>query len=121
MFEEEVMPHKKKSNKKTPTKSDHKHEFVPCVVGFNMPRYDRKKGMVPTPTEQISSYCPVCGKIGLQDHQCWWEWESWKGTRAGSYVPTEEAKRELNPETRTLPTFWIGDMFAKYVNLEEQK
>lgn len=119
MFEEEVMPHKKKAKKNTPAKSDHKHEFKPCILTFNEPKYDRRLGFVPTPVEHFSSYCPVCGKIGSQDHQRWWKWESWKGTRAGRSVYTDEAKRELDPETRTLPTFHIDSMFDKFVGLEE--
>lgn len=120
IYEEESVRHKKRSKAKPPKKADHKHLFEPCVLEYKSRRFDKAHGMVcDEPDARIDSYCPVCGKIGgLLDESRWWKWERfhsyWKHER------TEEAVRELSPETRTLPTFFIEDgWFAKYVELKE--
>jgi len=69
------------------------------------------------PDVGVGSYCTICGKLGDVDVDRWWRWEQVM-PGAGRSVLTEEAERELNPNTRTLPTFWVEDRFSqKYINL----
>lgn len=119
-MENEIMPYKKKATKKPPKKSDHKHIFEPCVLEYNGERLDRGRGFVPERKTKMDSYCVVCGKRGVPDYKRWWN-----EVRGGCWVRFEESEeqlRELNPETRTLPTFWVDDYYkAKYVDLPEDK
>lgn len=121
-YENEVAPYKKKSTKKAPPKSKHKHDFKPCVFEYDSVRLDKAHGFVPKPDLMLGSYCPICGKIGSADG-FWRQWVPVKpGSAAGRSEYTEDALKELNPETRTLPTFrlddWIGQ---KFVSFEEVK
>lgn len=118
-YQEDVAKYRKKSQKKTPRKSKHKHDYQPCVLQYERAEFDKVHGFTPTGIEErVGSYCPICGKIGEVDFIRWW-FTAWNQEHSTCWSePTEEAKRELNPETRTLPTFWAGDMFAKYVDIE---
>lgn len=111
------------SRAKPPKKSKHKHVYEPCILEYNGLRFSKEHGMTyDKPEAKISAYCPVCGKIGdVEDRDRWianvksggWYWSS---------EPTEEYVRELNPETRTLPTFWVDDpYFPKFVTLPEEE
>lgn len=118
-YMDEGLPYKKKSQAKPPKKSKHKHIYEPCILEFNDLRFSKEYGMVyDVPSARISGYCPVCGKVGSPGEE-----ERWYKTRPYGMgflsVKTEEHERELNPETRTLPTFWVDDpYFPKYVEVE---
>ena len=124
-YVEEIPRHKKKSQVKPPKKAKHKHDYEPCVLEFNGCRISREHGITYDKSEAIiSAYCPVCGKVGALP-----DMERWYATRYISHpvfhriiesYETDECKRELNPETRTLPTFWVEDRwFTKYVEVPE--
>ena len=74
-------------------------------------------------------HCPVCGKAGtiLDVDPDRWERRvevNIHSTFHKSYgtEPTEECLRELDPETRTLPTFWVDSpYFTKHVHLSEEE
>ena len=118
-YQEDVAKYRKKSQKKTPKKSKHKHDYQPCVLQYSRDEFDKAHGFTPTGIKEIiGSYCPVCGKIGDVDWPAWFIWKWSVNGNGGNSVPTEEALRQLNPETRTIPTFWAGDMFAKYVEIK---
>ena len=113
------LPCRKKAKKKTPKKSNHKHEYQPCVLGFEIMVYDLETGQRPKPSNRIATYCPHCGKIGTTDFDRWYTWVS-TDPPAGRYEYTVDAKKELNPATRTLPLFHVDDeFFSTFVNLEE--
>ena len=68
----------------------------------------------------MGSYCPVCGEIGSYNVDIWMRWKPVAGGKAGRSEYTEEARRELNSETRTLPTFWLEKgFFQKFVSLHD--
>ena len=111
-FVEDQMPHKKKAKKKHIKKADHKHDFQPCVFSYPSEKFDKARGMLPATEESIGSYCTICGKIGEQYFHWTFDFVPMStGLHAVRYERTEEAKRELNPETRTFPTFRLNDYF----------
>lgn len=122
---DDIPRHKKKSKRKPPKKANHKHEFSPCVLEFEIPRFDKQHGQVMVKDARIDGYCPICGKIDRpQDWERWWTSEvRYSGfSHAFLVQSSEEAKRELNPATRTLPTFWVDDWISpKYVSLSNEE
>lgn len=61
---DEEMPYKKKSNRKSPTKANHKHDFQSCLFDFDGITLDKAHGFVPRPQIGAGTYCVICGKIG---------------------------------------------------------
>lgn len=120
IYEDGEMPYKKKAKRKPSKKARHKHEYNPCVFEYDSIRLDDVHGIVPTPAVSIGAYCPVCGKVGSVTTHEWMQWvPARKGSAFGRSEYTESARRELNPVTRTLPTFRLDNgPFQKYVRLE---
>ena len=124
---EEIPKYRKKSKAKPPKKCDHKHIFEPCVLEFNGIRYSKEHGITyDNPEMRIDYYYTICGKIGgLLELERWFEFRKvphpiFKELR--EEVPNEECKKELDPATRTLPTFFIEDpYFTKYVNINSNQ
>ena len=114
------LPYRKKAKKKTPKKSNHKHEYQPCVLEYTDFIYDLVLDKQVTKRNRIASFCPFCGKIGSRtDFDRWYAWVS-TDSPAGRFEYTVEALKELNPATRTLPLFHVDDgFFSTFVNLEE--
>lgn len=115
-IEQESLPYKKKSQAKPPKKSKHKHEYEPCVLEFNGLRISKEHGVVyDKPEARIGAYCPVCGKLGpLENPERWYQSRERQHPifhRVFEQVMTDECRRELNSETRTLPTFWVDDPY----------
>lgn len=111
-YMDEQMPYRKRAKPKSIKKSDHKHDFQPCVFEYSIEKFDKHRGMLPSTEESIGSYCTICGKIG--DKYFPWVFEFvplHQGGHIGRYERTEEAKRELNPATRTFPTFHLNEYF----------
>lgn len=52
-FNDEIPKYKKKSNKKTVSKSKHKHTYKGCLL-----KEDRTNSYL------LSEYCTICGKLG---------------------------------------------------------
>lgn len=113
VYDDEVMPYKKKAKHMRPKKSKHKHEYCPCVFEYNGTQLDKAHGFVPKPSTCFGSYCRICGKIGEADHKRWMRWVPIGNGVAGRSEYTDEAKDELNPATRTLPTFYIEDIWSQ--------
>ena len=114
---DDVPRYKKKKAKKTPVKSDHKHESANCVFEVESIRFDKIHGIVPATRLVIGTYCPICGRIRSSWNEAYWtpgdrlDTGAW---RSGHW--SEEAEKEFDPETRTLPFFQIKDFFTqKYV------
>lgn len=125
-YMEETPRYRKKAKPNTPPKAKHKHYYEPCVFEFNGCQYTKAHGITyDKPSAKIAAYCPVCGKAGtiLDVDPDRWERRVEVNTRsmfhkAYGTEPTEECLRELNPETRTLPTFWVDSpYFTKQVQL----
>lgn len=118
-YQDEVMPYKKKAKSKTPAKTKHKHIYQPCVIEIPDDWYKKDHVRSGETRCYISSYCPICGKVGPINIDRWWDRYTSNGRFC--FESTEEAKAELNPLTRTLPTFHLDDPFEKYVDIEEDK
>lgn len=116
--------HRKRSKKRPPAKAGHKHDFQPCMFQTYRKHFDRVHGYVQTgePSFSFGSYCPICGKTSRSDIDQWLLWVPLHpGSQGGRFEYTDRAKAELDPATRTLPTFIINDRFPpKYVSLENQ-
>ena len=118
IFDENDIPkYKKASQAKPPKKAKHKHLAEPCVIIYPRDWHTKEHLRSNEKSTTIDCYCPICGKImGLQNRERWYKHEVLKGFSCWS-VETEECLRELNPETRTLPTFEIDSPFDKFVSL----
>ena len=97
--------------------------YEPCVIEIPADWYKKEHERSGEIKAEIWSYCPVCGKVcAIQNTERWWKSVAEPHHLFGRVFytePTEECKRELNPETRTLPTFWNDDVFPKYVELHD--
>lgn len=103
------------------SKSNHKHEYKDCVFEYNENKFSRVHGYIPQKRSVIGSYCPICGKIGerlgLPDR--WSYPRKVQGKDYWETIFTEEYIREINPDTRTIPTFFLIDgLYQKHIYLE---
>ena len=118
----DIPKYRKKSTKKPPVKAKHKHVYEPCLFEIPHEWYCKPHERKSNATFLVfRSYCPICGKTSGCDRERWF-------TRVKRFngvihylesVHTEEAERELNPVTRTLPVFKVADQFAKFVDIFE--
>ena len=125
-YADEFVRHKKKSSAKPPKKSKHKHDFQHCIFEYYGQKLDKAHGFVPQKEARFGGYCVICGKIGAPIEDVQWQERVYAAHPFlhGAYrlEYTEDAKRELNPETRTLPTFWLDDYWKqKFVELEVEE
>ena len=130
MFENEIPKYKKKSNNLSPKKSDHKHEFSDCIYEYNNPSgmFSKEKGFCSKVEIFGGTYCPICGRIGKIFRSVFYTdttnliwWDKIECGRYFKYELSEQAKKEINPETRTLPTFYLEDLWTqKYVELKNE-
>ncbi len=113
---EDVPKYRKKSQKKTPKKSNHKHEWENCVYETDSVGYSKEKGFYKTAELTIGKYCPICGKIGVigdQDYRI----NTSQNPRFFHMEWSEKALKEFNPVTRTLPFFRINQFKDKFVEM----
>lgn len=109
--------HKKEAQTRAPKKSNHKHHWEQCVLEFERQSFSMARGVVLVPDRSFCAYCPVCGKLnyGATDRDRWWYHPD-----AYHCVHSDEALRELDPKTRTLPSFHVDDpLRTKFVEVEE--
>lgn len=121
-FDNDIPKYKKKSATRPPTKAKHKHVYEPCLLEQPLEWYCKPHERKSNKFRLIfGSYCPICGKTNSPDMDRWWTTvKKYDGFR--SYlecVHTEEAERELNPTTRTLPVFKIDGWTPKFVYIKE--
>lgn len=104
------MRYRKKSNSPAPPKAKHKHQYQDCLFEIDWQELDKANGFVPSTEIVFGSYCPICGKIGGAKKD-WYIYinKIWR------YEYTDEAKKELDESTRTLPLFRIKDFTQKYI------
>lgn len=69
-FDDDVARYHKKSKRKPPAKSKHKHEFKPCVFEYEDIIFDNAHGFINKPEHSFAmgGYCHICGKIGATNH-----------------------------------------------------
>lgn len=121
IFDENDVPkYRKASQAKAPKKAKHKHLAEPCVTIYPKDWHTKEHLRSNEKHATIDYYCPICGKLmGLRDRERWYTTEPLRGLPFAGIrtVHTEECERELNPETRTLPSFEIDSPFDKFVSL----
>ena len=110
---EETMPYKKKSKHRAPAKANHKHDFQPCIFEYEGIQFDSAHGVVPKEKEMFGDYCVICGKIAHRSGSQWMERVPTSKRGVYSLEYTDEAKKELDRSTRTLPTFWLDDIWTQ--------
>ena len=119
-YEDEAPRHKKKAKKVTPKKARHKHEQANFVAIHTTPVLSREHGFITEDRYDIWLYCPICGKVFDRDTSPrWYTYNKKSRPELGIYLGlqyTEEAKREFDPATRTLPCYRLPDgIFTKYI------
>lgn len=116
-MEQEIPKYRKKSTKKPPKKANHKHKWASCVYQTDSVSYSKEKGFYKTPELTVGTYCSVCGKIGLIHNPDFivQMTEIINGNRYYSSDWSNEAKKELDPATRTLPLFIVDQFKDKFV------
>lgn len=121
-YENEVLFHKVKHIKKSPKKSNHRHTYKDCVCSIPAIKYIPEKGFTKTNRRLVFwSYCPKCGKLRWFSSTNKWQKRVYdEHFFAFRFEWTEDAKREFNPETRTLPYFEIDDEWQQYVEIEDK-
>ena len=121
VYKDEILLHKKYDQQgKTPKKAKHKHNYIACVFEMNNKWHslDPVHGFVPKTTLSIGTYCPICGRIGTDNNPEYRERDP--NCRGYREIWTEEAQRQFDPETRTLPMFKIDDYWKqKFVDINE--
>lgn len=114
-YDDQSIPYRKKASKKNPKKSDHKHDFQPCVFEYYCQHLNRERGFIKEKEACCGTYCVICGKIGSRENQ-YERIQDPLRPHVYSYQKTDECKRQIDPATRTLPTFWLDDYFkTKFV------
>ncbi len=128
VFYDGVMPYRKKSVKKRRKKSKHAHKYAPCVFEYEDMCFDKAHGIQMVPRTSIGSYCVICGKVGdvvsasfvkKTEVLTGFTQDMDKILCVNSYDYTDEGKRELDPETRTMPTFHIDLYKDRYVDMSQ--
>lgn len=128
-IDDDIMPYKKKK-KKTIKKSNHKHVYKFCVIQYPWDKFDKEKGFLKEKTESLAKYCPVCGKLQTKLTPDDWdkltEYKHFTFSASMFWLPyvedkylTEYAISQINPETRTIPTFEVESSFATQVNINQ--
>ena len=116
----DVPKYKKPSTARTPKKANHKHFSEPCVIEYPKNWYINGYPKSKETEAEISGYCPICGKMmSIKDLDRWYVDKPLQGfSHIVKIKKTEECLKELNPETRTLPTFVVKTPFEKFVKLQ---
>lgn len=119
-MDDEIMKYRKKSQKHGLKRSKHKHDYQPCVFNYPGVGYDSTYGFVPKERTTIGQYCRICGKIKLETPELYRYKSHYDGIIADFIADSNDfAKKELNPETRTLPTFKIDDYWnQKFIEVK---
>ena len=124
-FYDKEMKHRKKSQKRTPKKHNHKHDFQDCIFEWDNPQGKlTEKGFILKHEMLGGTYCTICRKVGSIESEWWstskkmsfdWYNRICEG-KIIRYEISERAKKEINPKTRTLPTFYLVDGWGtKYI------
>lgn len=108
----DIPPYRKKAGNKGLRRSKHKHQYEPCLLELYELSPTGKPEDIPI---IFKSYCRCCGKIGDVDVARWYNPPKRNFLWPSGY--TEEALKELDPKTRTIPLFRVEGYFDKFVNL----
>lgn len=105
IYEDEEVKYRKKSQRRPPKKSKHKHDYQPCLFRSPIDDFDIALGRYPVRKIFRGTYCFKCGKVG--------EW---------NFLDYLTGKGITEEEVLTLPLFDMDSVFAaKFVDLKENK
>jgi len=114
---DDVPRYRKKAASKGLKRSNHKHQYEPCLLEFDKPPNPytgKSEGTITI----FRSYCILCGKVGAPDLQRWFLSPTKNYLWPTGF--TDEAKLQLCPETRTIRLFRVKDgYFTKYVPISD--
>jgi hypothetical protein len=96
--------------------------IVDDLIGSNEKIDMEKLEKIANDHRQTNTYCE---KDGVREYSCSIKFslvnmEKELRAIAEEMLLTEDAKREFNPKTRTLPYFEIDDEWQKYVEIEDE-
>ncbi len=101
-------------------RDDHTHRYDFCVYEYDFP--SREHPGTFNRECSIGTYCPVCGKVGARftrDPRYIQRSEHFKNRIYLGCKWNDEALKELDSRTRTLPTFFLEHWSdTKYVDLK---
>lgn len=123
-IDDDIGRYKKRAKYKAIPRSKHKHDYQDCVYEYeSIVRFDKIHGFIEGEKKCLGTYCSICGKIGKKSPPDKW-YRRQHGRETDWYIRidyTEDALRELDAKTRTLPTFFLNDYLGqKFVDLEVQ-
>lgn len=122
-FTDDIPKYKKKSQKKPPKKAKHKHLCEPCIITRPVDWYMKEHTRSGKTKDEFYGYCPICGKVmGYRPNNDLYYKRVKRVIGEFSCLVdelTEEGEREMNPATRTIPTFVSDDCFIKFVEIED--
>ena len=118
----DVPKYRKRAKKTTVKKADHEHENSFCVFEYKNSYYTIEHGRVSKLDTSIGEYCPVCGKIRVLytlDRKYTMKSNTFYSNCAIGLQYNQEAIKELNANTRTLPTFHVDDIWnQKFIDID---
>lgn len=118
-YYDDIPRYKKKTKRPRTPKSNHKHIYQNCVFKYGDVLFWNKHGFVNEERMSIGTYCPICGKIGTTFADDWTKHLTyWPSSSKWKEMWSEEALREFEESTRTLPMFTISDIFQKKIEIE---
>lgn len=105
MYEDDVVKYRKKRQHRPPKKSNHKHNYQPCLFSSPIDDFDIEKGFHPVRKIFRGIYCSECGKVGELN-----------------FLDYITGKKITEEEVLTLPLFDVDNVFmTKFVDLEENR
>lgn len=113
----DVPRYRKKSKKKGEPKADHKHLYAACVFAYYGIHLERNKGFVQDDylSYSIGTCCSVCHRVGTKFNREWMRKINYWPTKENWHEQwTDAALREINPDTRTLPIYFLEGEWPKY-------
>ena len=123
-IDDDIGCYKKRSKYQAVPRSKHTHDYQDCVYEYeSIVRFDKVHGFINGENRCLGTYCSICGKIGkTSTTEKWYHRQHDRETDWHIRIDyTEDALRELDVKTRTLPTFFLNDYFRqKFVDLEVQ-
>lgn len=125
LIEQEIPKYRKSTDSnisRSNRKSKHKHQYEECLLQYNFAYNDYTNNRTNTSTH-LGSYCIICGKIGdrfKEDKSIVKDYERFiyisSIGKCRSFITSKELYEKYH---NVLPVFHIEDIFAKYVELEE--
>lgn len=116
--DESDLSYTKGSQRQTPRKSNHKHEYKNCVLVYQekRPNHAAPSGFELRDYHMLGSYCTICGKVGRFDEKVdsfgWWHQAHCLSISDPSRITFDEMYEKYK---KVLPVFEIPSWDCKYI------